>query len=214
MEDKFVFRGRCLFLKLNLRFSTGATSNRGKESELNMHYLDSELVAAVMDGELHRYGEIVERFDQRVRRTIRRNVSEAALLEDLVQETFYRAFKQLHKLKDPTQLEAWLVTIAHHCVMDHFRQANRRSDRERKAVETQQARQREQAQSAKTRWIWEEVAELSAANMEILRLRYQWALSYQEIANRLGVPESTIRGRIYEARKSLKRRLIDKGLFP
>jgi DNA-directed RNA polymerase specialized sigma24 family protein len=56
-------------------------------------------------------------------------------------------------------------------------------------------------------WIWEEVARLDTPLAEVLRLRYAEGRSYAEIAARLRVPLSTIRGRIYTARCALRRRL-------
>ena len=179
-----------------------------------MHHCNGEIVAAVVEGAVHRYGEIVEQFDDRVRNAIRRRISDYATAEDLVQEAFYRAFKQLDKLEDPQQLEAWLVAIANNCVTDFFRQRSRRKEREHQGGVTLLSRQMERSHSSQATWIWDEVHALPEPHTEILRLRYQQSLSYDEIAERLGLPQSTVRGRIFEARKSLRQRLINKGLFP
>jgi RNA polymerase sigma factor (sigma-70 family) len=63
------------------------------------------------------------------------------------------------------------------------------------------------AAPASTSWIWEEVSRLSPLAAEILELRYRQGLSYAEIADRLQVPRSTVRGRIYQARRELRQRL-------
>ena len=51
-----------------------------------MHTSNSELVASIVGGEICRYGEIVQRFDTRVRQAIANKVSDPASVEDLVQE--------------------------------------------------------------------------------------------------------------------------------
>ena len=61
-------------------------------------------------------------------------------------------------------------------------------------------------------WIWEEVGRLAPDQAQVLRLRYAEGSSYGEIARRLGLPESTVRGRIYLARRALRRRLAEGGL--
>ena len=58
-------------------------------------------------------------------------------------------------------------------------------------------------------WIWEEVAQLEEIHAEVLHLRYRESLTYAEIAARLGLPHSTVRGRIHLARRALRARLGD-----
>ncbi len=175
----------------------------------------AELVVAVVDGAVHRYGELVQLFDSRVRQFVSLRISDPAAIEDLVQEIFYKAFKQIGKLHDPTRFEGWLLTISRRCVADHFRACrspkhaktnsylNRSSD---PAMETQSTQHSD--------WVWEEVDNLQLEFREILKMRYQFSLTYEEIAERIHLPVSTIRGRIYEARKALRRRLENKGLYP
>ena len=74
------------------------------------------MVDAILSGEVHRFGEVVERFDRPVRRIIERSVRDPDSREELVQQTFYLAFKRLESLNDPTRLEPWLARIATNCV--------------------------------------------------------------------------------------------------
>ena len=180
-----------------------------------MNTSNSELVSAIVAGEIQRYGEVVRRFDERVRHVICKSIEDPATREDLVQETFYRAFTKLDNIRDADQLESWLTTIARNCLTDHFRNSKRRGQKEtlgglRTIVNHEANRKNTQASA----WIWQEVDQLPESFSEVLRLRYRQSMSYLEIATKLGLSESTVRGRIFEARKSLRQRLLDNRLFP
>jgi len=186
----------CVLISPNNRFHTRIMSTS-----------IAKLVSAIIDGEIHRFSEVVRRFDTRVRQVIAHQVVDPASREDLVQETFYRAFTKLDKLRDAEQLESWLVVIARNCVRDHFRKTNRK-ERCGLTIEAVDPATRPRS------WVWQEVDRLPPQFGTVLRLRYLRSMSYAEIASHLQVNESTVRGRIFEARKALRQRLTDNGLFP
>ena len=170
---------------------------------------NTQLVESIVGGAHHRFGEVVRRFDQQVRIAISRKVQDPAAIEDLTQETFYKAFQKLNRLENPEQLPAWLLVIARNCLTDHFRRQQRRQDCEYSGGMESANRQL----TKRPDWIWDEVAQLPGEFAEVLELRYRQSRSYREIAKQIGRPESTVRGRIYEARKALRLRLNEKGLL-
>jgi RNA polymerase sigma-70 factor (ECF subfamily) len=172
---------------------------------------DRRLVTAILSGEPDRFAELVERFTPGVRRIVGRDVRDAGLCDELVQTTFLLAFRGLGRLEAPERLEAWLARIARNAVADELARRRSTSDREI-ALDGLDFEARGEAHGAARGrelggWIWEEVARLTPDAREILELRYRDGLSYAEVAARLGVPTSTVRGRIYEARRALRRRL-------
>lgn len=166
---------------------------------------DGALVAAIRGGATARYAEVVRRFDARLRAIVAGlGVRDPGALEDIVQKSFYLAFRHLDRLASGDKLEAWLVRITTNCVAEHRRRTGRRS-----SESGEEAADRLAAPPARAAWIWEEVDSLDAPLAEIVRLRYERGLRYAEIAAELGIPASTVRGRLYEARKALRRRLFD-----
>jgi len=166
---------------------------------------DAAVVREILAGETARFSEVVLRHDERVRRVIRRDVADADSIEELVQQTFYLAFRRLGQLSEPGRLGAWLGTIARHAVIEHHR---------RRAAKTISVDPRALDQPAGARpdpWIWAEVDLLPPPFRVVLTLRYRGGLSYAEISRRLELPVSTIRGRIHEARRALRRRLDEEG---
>ncbi|MCP3920847.1 MAG: sigma-70 family RNA polymerase sigma factor [bacterium] len=165
---------------------------------------DSTLVAAIRAGDVSRFRELVARYDARVRLVVAYRLEDTAMREDAVQETFYKAFKYLDRLARPERFEAWLVRIARTVAADHRRRRTRRDVVFLEELEGVSTR-------ATLDWIWDEVQELVPAFAQVLSMRYREGCSYAEIAERLGVPLSTVRGRIYEARRALRHRLTKDG---
>ena len=88
---------------------------------------DTTLVRAILAGEVSRFRELVTRYDQRVRLAVARRLEDSAAREDAVQETFYKAFKNLDRLSRPERIEGWLVRIARTVAADHRRASARRA---------------------------------------------------------------------------------------
>jgi len=176
-----------------------------------MHDDDHRLIAAIRAGATERFAEFVARFDRCVRAVVEPRVRDLALREELVQTTFCLAFRGLDRLDSSDRLGGWLAAIARNAVADARR---RRVVRAAHEVPLEDAHDRPERRPAPAAWIWEEVARLATADREVLELRYRDGLSYREIASRLQRPESTVRGRIYEARRALRDRLERRELEP
>lgn len=169
---------------------------------------DAVLVAAARGGDAARFGELVRRHEARVRAVVGRSLRDEESAAEATQHSFFLAWRNLDALVDAERFEAWLVRIAERVAQESLR----RRARERGRAADDDEREGVAARAAPTapdRAIWDEVAQLSPLLREVIGLRYGEGLSYAEIAARLGVPHSTVRGRIHEARLALRRRLED-----
>jgi RNA polymerase sigma-70 factor (ECF subfamily) len=162
-------------------------------------------VRAVLAGDVSRFGEIVGTFDGRVRRIVARTLRDVHALEDVVQEVWIRVYRQLATLLELRAADAWIGRIARNCVLDHHR-ARQRLPRVGLQLDDVAGAQR-------TDWVWELVEAMPGAQAELLSWCYRDGRSYAEIGERLGVPASTVRGRLYDARNAL-RRLIEQRRMP
>ena len=169
------------------------------------------LVAAIVAGDAARFAEVVRRHDRRVREIVARGERDPARREELVQQTFYQAFRRLADLEVPDQLEAWLVTIARNAVADAARRRATREQRERPLAGLEPTLIAPDELQQRRAWIWDEVLQLAPIHRDVVELRYRHGLDWDEIAARLGVPRSTVRGRLYEARRALRQRLTNLG---
>lgn len=161
-------------------------------------------VQAVMAGDATRFGDVVRAFDGLVRRVVRRGCRDVHAREDVVQEVWLRVYRQVATLLDVRRADAWVARVAKNCVVDHQRRLRRASvlsPLDEDAVELVQV-------GDSAGWLWELVDTLPLADRQLLVWRYRDAVSYQDIATRLSVPHSTVRGRLYAARQALRKLLL------
>ena len=82
---------------------------------------DLSLVAAYRSGEERAAAELVERHGPAVGRFLYSSGASADELDDLVQETLFRAFRRLDTWRGEASFRSWLLTIASNLLKDHFR---------------------------------------------------------------------------------------------
>ncbi len=131
-------------------------------------------------------------------------VRNAADAEDLVQETYLRAFRAFHLYAQGTNIRAWLFTILYRVRADHFRKAARSPRtvelvREGPAVaapQDQLARGQEEVQRALDR--------LPEPFRNAVVLRDMQDFTYEEIASILKIPIGTVMSRIHRGRSLLR----------
>jgi RNA polymerase sigma-70 factor (ECF subfamily) len=162
----------------------------------------------------------------RFARSLTRDVADA---EDVVQETYLRAFRSWHTFQPGTDVKRWLFTIARNV----FLRSRERGQRE-VALDDDGAAAAEAAQ-AQEAWIRggldpvldrtdlapaieEAIAALPDAFREVVTLVDVEDQSYESAAEVLGIPVGTVRSRLFRGRKLLQERLaryaMDAGLIP
>ncbi|MEM6568961.1 MAG: sigma-70 family RNA polymerase sigma factor [Planctomycetota bacterium] len=171
-------------------------------------------VRAVLAGDDARFGEIVVAFDAPVRRIVTRRLRDPHAREDVIQEIWIRVYRQVAALLDVRSADAWIGRIARNCVSDHHRTRGR-AEREAPLAEDVPDGRPATWEPASwvwepASWVWETVDALPDGARDVLTWRYRHGLSYADIGARLDAPVSTVRGRLYEARLALRRRLEER----
>lgn len=137
---------------------------------------------------------------------------DAALADDLVQETILLALDRAQQLREPERLKGWLCAILANRLRDHFRRVRGHEDIDEidEAVlahgETPEAA-RESVQLAER--VRAEVARLPLGQRQVLTLVDLEECSYAEVAGILQVPIGTVMSRLCRARAQLRRTLLD-----
>jgi RNA polymerase sigma-70 factor (ECF subfamily) len=84
------------------------------------------VIRSVLRGETQEFSRLVHEFGLPVRAFIHARIRHAADAEDVAQETFIAAFRGLAKFDTSQSFEAWIIGIARHRVLGHFRSIDRR----------------------------------------------------------------------------------------
>ena len=86
---------------------------------------DSGLVAAFLAGEARAFTELVDRYHVRLLNFVYRTIGDRDRAEDLVQETFVRVYKHLHRFDQSKKFSTWAYTIAGNLAKNELRNRSR-----------------------------------------------------------------------------------------
>jgi RNA polymerase sigma-70 factor (ECF subfamily) len=135
------------------------------------------------------------------------------LAEDAVQRAFLKAFQKVHTLQDPLAARAWLLTILRNELAMEWRGRSRLVALEEPewAELPGEAAEESDIDPALLAELPKALERLSESAREILLLRYQQELSYEQIAALLEVPLGTVQSRIHRAKLALRTQLAPVG---
>ena len=89
---------------------------------------DKHLVASAARGDTGAFNLLVSRWEKRLFNYAFRLTGNREDALDVCQDTFLKAFQQLHRLQDPARFAGWLFTIARNYCLAHFRTRQRRAE--------------------------------------------------------------------------------------
>jgi RNA polymerase sigma-70 factor, ECF subfamily len=89
------------------------------------HLDDSAVVAAFLDGNKRAFDELVERYQNRLLNFVYRTTGDRERGEDLVQETFIRVYRHLHRFDQSKKFSTWIYTIASNLAKNELRNRSR-----------------------------------------------------------------------------------------
>lgn len=176
---------------------------------------DAELVARVLCGERETFGPLLLRHYASVDRLCRRLLGRTPEAQDVTQEAALQAFLRLSELNTPARFGAWLHAIAANLARMELRRRRMLSldslpdSAPMVVLWTAAPHTPEDVQAARELHdtIVAALSELSALNREVVIGFYLDGYSYAELAELLGVPVSTVKGRLFKGRRQLQGRL-------
>jgi RNA polymerase sigma-70 factor, ECF subfamily len=131
--------------------------------------------------------------------------------EDLVQETFLRAYRGFDRFEPGTNIRAWLFTILHRVRTDAFRRAGRSPQTVEMIAEGPAVPPPQDALASGAEDIERALAALPDVFRMAVILRDVEELAYDEIAGVLGIPVGTVMSRIHRGRALLRVALARKA---
>ncbi len=160
----------------------------------------SDLVAAARLGDRAAFGRLYDRFAPMIHGILLARVPRLDA-EDLVQDVFLSALRQLHRLRNDGAFPGWLATIARNRARDHYRQMRETSEL---SDDTAAHNGREDEACA----IMAAIRSLPDAYSEPLILRLVEGMSGDEIAERTGLKPASVRVNLHRGMKLLRERLM------
>ncbi len=172
---------------------------------------DASLVAAARGGDHVAFARIVEQRLPATLRTALAILGNEADARDATQEIFVRAWRNLPGLRDPGSFEAWLGRITVNACRSAIRGRGRRASREI-SIDELGFRDPTRADAADagllaTDPINRAMDRLTVLHRTLLALHYYEGRSLAQIGAMVGLPERTVKSRLFNARRALEREL-------
>jgi RNA polymerase sigma-70 factor (ECF subfamily) len=142
----------------------------------------------------------------RVAYSVLRNREDA---EEVAQEAFAKAYRNFSKLRDRGRFRAWLVRITWRLAIDKQRASKRRTVREQIHVEASEKDLCVDTTVTQelTKRVWQAIDGLPEKLRSVTILAGIEEYNTREVAELLGLPEGTVKSRLYEARQRLRKEL-------
>ncbi|NLW16382.1 MAG: sigma-70 family RNA polymerase sigma factor [Firmicutes bacterium] len=184
-----------------------------------MDLVDQKLMQKAKKGDHSAFAELVDKYRDKIYAYLYRMVGNREDALDLAQETFLRIYSNLRHFKLGRPFKPWLYRIATNLAIDFLRRRRPTvaldapiADDESLRLELVEqgpgpAEQHERAELAA--YLAQKVAELPPNYRSVILLRHGHDLSYQEIADILQVPVSTVKTRLFRAREALRLKLSE-----
>ncbi len=178
---------------------------------------DQILIDRCLAGDSRAFNDLINRYKRQVFALIFRLVHNQSDAEDIAQETFIKAYKSFASYDPSYPFLTWLFKIAHNSAIDFLRAQKPDSlsihDEENPVdIEDTQISLEEKIEAASQQELIDKVlGTLPPLYREVLILRHQQELSYEEISQSLDIPVGTVKVRLFRARDIMKQKLFKLG---
>lgn len=201
--------------------SGGNTNNNAGPGQVpGNREIDQALVERAQRGDQQAFGMLVEKYQRKLGRLLSRMVRDQAEVEDVVQESFIKAYRALPNFRGDSAFYTWLYRIGINTAKNYLVSMGRRPQVSRD-IEIEDAENFEDGEDLRTletpesELMTKEIAKTVNDTMMALpddlrtaiTLRELEGLSYEEIATLMNCPIGTVRSRIFRARETIAEKL-------
>jgi RNA polymerase sigma-70 factor (ECF subfamily) len=190
-----------------LRIAAAPSQERGTS--------DAALIQSIATGDKHAMRILFARHNVRVYRFLLRLVANEATAEDLVSEVFLDVWRQAAKFQARSQVSTWLLAIARYKALALLRRRSteERDEEQAAAIEDPGASPEVMIENRqKTDILRKCLAQLSPTHREVIDLVYYHEKSIDEVAEITGVPQNTVKTRMFYARKRIAELMTEQGI--
>jgi RNA polymerase sigma-70 factor (ECF subfamily) len=167
--------------------------------------LQELLVLRCQRGERQAFDELFRLWQERLFYYIRRLVGSEEDAWDVLQQTWVRVLKGIKTLREPGRLPVWLYQLARSAAMSHWRGHYR--DHSHREPECDLA----ELPAADTAFppddaeqVHRALGQVSVAHREVLTLHFLEGFPVDQMAEILGIPEGTVKSRLFHARRAFR----------
>ncbi len=178
---------------------------------------EKDLVARCREGNDDAWGELVDRFGQKVYAIAYHFTLKREDAEELSQEIFLKLFENLHRYDGGFPLVAWVLSVSRNLCIDRYRRRKREKsfrfvsdDAVTALLKSDDDPASMALKKERTQMLFSALAEVPEDLAEILILRDLNGLAYDDIGKALELPEGTVKSRLFRARAEVARKIRER----
>ena len=198
------------------------TSDSPRENASESSLEDDKLVEKAIGGSEKAYKKLVDKYERALYFHILKMIKDREQVEDLVQETFVKAFDNLNTYSTNYAFSTWLYRIATNHTIDYLRKKKlntlsidepmktKDGEMEMQLPDESAGTDRNIIRKQRQKIVQNAIDNLPEKYRKVIELRHMEEKSYQEIADVLDLPLGTVKAHIFRARELLYKALKDK----
>ncbi|MDE0300303.1 MAG: sigma-70 family RNA polymerase sigma factor [Candidatus Poribacteria bacterium] len=173
--------------------------------------LDTELVQSARSGDEKAFERLVEKYRARIDVTISKFINNPQDREDIAQETFINAYRNLHQLSNSELFGSWLDAIAQNQCRDWMRKNRIQfvpiDEVEADLQSCEESPDQSSVEAEQRRIIAQTIDTLPQSERQIARAHYLEGASHDELVSRHGISYQSVSARLFRAKRKLVKRL-------
>jgi RNA polymerase sigma-70 factor (ECF subfamily) len=182
------------------------------------HEFDNALVKRAQQGDKSAFDLLVRKYQHRIAAVVSRFIRDYGECQDVVQDSFIKAYKSLNSFRGDSQFYTWMYRIAVNTAKNHLASRKRRPGTDVELedaefieggiyVQNNDTPEHELLREELAQVVSKVLAQLPDEIRQAITLREMEGLSYEEIAEVMNSPVGTVRSRIFRAREAIDARL-------
>lgn len=189
------------------------------QAKIEQNEEDNRIIREILAGKTVKYDILQKRYRLLISSLIRKMIKNEDDIDDLVQESFIKAFNALDKFQEGYSFSSWLYRIASNTCIDFLRKKRfstisidnpgytEEDDASIDIKDESYEADLEVLANERKKALFEAIAELPENYREIIELRHEQELDYKDISDRLDMPLGTVKAHLFRARKMLLTKL-------
>jgi RNA polymerase sigma-70 factor (ECF subfamily) len=153
--------------------------------------------------------EIYSKYKNFVYSVIRFHSKESKYSDDIFQETWVEIYRGLDKFRGDSKISTWIYSVTRNTTFKYIKKENRQPAVSIQGETAESAGRFSPDTAVITKSGLADAVEcLEACQREVIILKYNMQMSYEEIAAEISLPVSTVKSRLFEAKNNLRKKLL------
>ena len=175
-------------------------------------YDDRSLVILCLGGNPQAFEKLIDRYQRAIFNVVYRMCNSYDDAEDITQSVFVKVYNKLNMYDDKYKFYSWIYRIAVNETINYMAQRVRTSSLSDTVVSGELLPDQVCYQNERSETIQKALMDLELNYRILIILKHFNNFSYQDMSTILGIPEKTIKSRLYSARQLLRQILISKDI--